>query len=217
MNECIFFIHIFLLFGAVALAKRFGKEALIVIVSLQVILSNLFVTKQIDLFGLNVTATDAYMIGSLVGMNLLQEYFGKDVAKKVLSINTFILIFFTAMALIQIFYKPSIHDSLHPSFLAILSFSPRIFISSIACFYLSQKLDVELFGKLRKKLSLPLAMALSLLISQALDTVLFSYLALYGLVHSLSSIIIMSYAIKLITLFSMTPLTAFFRKNAHNA
>ena len=208
MNEMIFFIHIFLLFGALILTKRFGKEALITLISLQVILSNLFVTKQIELFGLSVTATDAYMIGSLVGMNLLQEYFGKESAKKVLTINTFILIFFTAMALIQIGYKPSPYDSLHPSFLAILSFSPRIFLSSIGCFYLSQKIDVELFSALRKKLSLPLSMTLSLLISQALDTILFSYLALYGVVHSLSSIIIMSYAIKLITLFSMAPLTA---------
>ncbi len=212
MNECIFLTHIFLLFGAVTVAKRLGKEALIAIISLQVVLSNLFVTKQIVLFGLEVTATDAYMIGSLVGMNLLQEYFGKESAKKVLTLNTFILIFFTFMSLIQIGYKPSIHDSLHSSFLSILSISPRIFISSIVSFYLSQKIDIELFPLFRKKFTLPIAMTFSLLISQAADTVLFSYLALYGIVHSVLSIITMSYGIKLIALFSMTPLTALFRK-----
>ncbi len=212
MNECIFFTHILLLFGALALAKRFGKEALAIIISLQVVLSNLFVTKQITLFGLDVTATDAYMIGSLVGMNLLQEYFGKESAKKVLSLNTFILIFFTLVSLIQIAYKPSAHDTLHPSFFAILSVSPRIFISSIVTFYISQKIDIELFPLFRKKFTLPLAMAFSLMITQATDTILFSYLALYGMVHSMFSIIIMSYAIKLITLFSITPLTALFKR-----
>lgn len=212
MNETIFFTHILLLFGAILLAKRFGKEALIVIISLQVVLANLFVTKQIVLFGLDVTATDAYMVGSLVGMNLLQEYFGKEIAKKVLSINAFILLFFTAVSLIQIVYKPSIHDSFHSSFLAILSISPRIFISSILTFYLSQKLDVEIFALFRKRLALPMAMTFSLMISQACDTILFSYLALYGVVHSMISIIFMSYLIKLITLFSMTPLTAFLKR-----
>ena len=212
MNECIFFTHIILLFGALALAKRFGKEALAIIISLQVVLSNLFVTKQITLFGLDVTATDAYMIGSLVGMNLLQEYFGKESAKKVLSLNTFILIFFTLVSLIQIAYKPSQHDSLHPSFFAILSVSPRIFISSIVTFYISQKIDIELFPLFRKKFALPLAMAFSLMITQATDTILFSYLALYGIVHSMFSIIVMIYTIKLITLFRMTPITALFKR-----
>jgi uncharacterized PurR-regulated membrane protein YhhQ (DUF165 family) len=55
-------------------------------------------------------------------------------------------------------------------------------------------------------------MTFSLLISQGADTLLFGYLALNGIVHSLFSVIIMSYAIKLITLFSMAPLTSFFRK-----
>ena len=213
MNECIFFTHIMLLFGALVLAKRFGKEALSVIISLQVVLANLFVTKQITLFGLEVTPTDAYMIGSLVGMNLLQEYFGKESAKKMLSINTYILIFFTAVSMIQIAYRPSLHDSFHSSFFTILSTSPRIFLSSIVVFFISQKFDVELFALFRKRFALPLAMTFSLIISQGCDTILFSYLALYGIVHSLSSIILMSYAIKLITLFSMTPLTALIKRS----
>jgi len=212
MNEIIFFIHIFLLFGSIAVAKRFGKEALSIIISLQIVLSNLFVTKQITLFGLDVTSTDAYMIGSLVGMNVLQEFFGKFSAKKILSFNTIVLIFFSAAAFIQIIYKPSIYDQFHSSFSTILSVSPRVFIASIISFYISQQIDIELFAIFRKKCSLAIAMTFSLLISQAADTVLFGYLALYGIVHSLFSVIIMSYVIKLITLFSMAPLTSFFRK-----
>ncbi len=212
MNEMIFFTHILLLFGAIVLAKRFGKEALAVIISLQVVLANLFVTKQITLFGLDVTPTDAYMIGSLVGMNVLQEYFGKESAKKVLSINTFILVFFMFVSVIQIAYKPSLYDSFHPAFFSILSMSPRIFLSSILTFYISQKIDVELFSFFRKKFSLPFAMTFSLVISQGTDTILFSYLALYGIVHSIASIIFMSYSIKLITLFSMAPLTTLIKR-----
>jgi uncharacterized integral membrane protein (TIGR00697 family) len=212
MNELIFFLHTLILFGATILAKRHSKEALISLIVLQAVLANLFVTKQIVLFGLTVTATDAYTIGSLIGMNLLQEFFGKESAKKILNVNTFILIFFTGMSFIQLAYKPSAHDNMHKSFFEILSISPRIFFSSILAFYLSQKLDVETFGIFRKKFSLPIAMAISLMISQAFDTILFSYLALYGVVQSILSIIVMSYLIKLISLFTLTPLTTFLRR-----
>lgn len=212
MNEILFFTHIALLFGATLLAKRLGKEALMVLASLQVVLANLFVTKQIVLFGLEVTPTDAYIIGSLLTVNVLQEYFGKESARKILSINTYILVFFALMALIQIFYTPSAHDSLHPAFTAVLSQSPRVFIGSIIAFYISQRLDIEMFSFFRKKWALPIAMFSSLAISQACDTILFSYLALYGVVHSIVSIMGLSYAIKLITLFSMTPLTSFLKR-----
>src|SRR3990167_9908689 len=115
MNEILFFTHIALLFFAVLGARRLGEMGLASLSSLQVVLANLFVTKGIVLFGLEVTPTDAYIVGSLVTVNVLQEYFGKESAKKVLSINTYILLFFTAMALIQIYYKPSSHDTLHPA------------------------------------------------------------------------------------------------------
>lgn len=211
MNECLFFGHILLLIGFITLAHRLGKHALMALVTFQVVLANLFVTKEITLFSLHVTPTDAYAIGSLVGLGLLQEYYGKDEAKKLSHLNFFILLFFTAMALVQILYIPSSHDRLHPAFASILSTSPRIFLSSIFCFYLTQKLDIALFGLFRRRCSLALTMAFTLIITQALDTILFSYLALYGLVHSLFHIIVVSYLIKMIAMAAMIPFTKYLK------
>ena len=202
MNESIFFGHTLLLVASLWSASQ--KESLMCLTGLMVILDNLFVTKQIFLFGMEVTPTDAYMIGSLFAMNLLQDRFGKEAAKTMLSINTALLLFFAAMATVQILYKPSPHDTLHPAFTSILWQSPRIFLASITSFYLSQRIDLECFGFFRKRLTLPLAMLSSISISQAFDTIVFSFLALYGLVHSLWAIMALSYAVKCITLFCMT-------------
>ena len=207
MNETIFFIHIAVLIAFTYLALSKGKESLLALSGLQWVLANLFVTKSITLFGLEVTPTDAFMISSLLGSNLIQEYFGKEEAKKVVPLGFLFLTFFTLMSLFQIYYQPSPHDRMDGAFKTVLQTTPRIILSSIFSFLVTQRIDIELFGRLRKRFSLRMAMLFSLSVTQGLDTVLFSFLALYGNVPSLFSIMIFSYSIKMITLSSMTLLT----------
>ncbi|MBS0585785.1 MAG: queuosine precursor transporter [Verrucomicrobia bacterium] len=214
MNEAIFFIHILVLILFTYLALRVGREALLALCALEWVLANLFVTKGIVLFSLHVTPTDAYAIASLLGSNLLQEYFGREEAKKSLRISLVLLLFFTAMSIFQIGYLPSSLDEMDGAFRSILMTTPRIALSSIISFLVTQRVDIELFGYLRKRLSLRTAMLCSLAVTQALDTALFSVLALYKVVPSLTSIMLFSYAIKMITLVSMTVLTPLQRKAA---
>jgi len=77
MNEFIFLLHIIIIAISSLVALRLGKEALVAYVCVLGILSNLFVTKQILLFGFNVIATDAFVVGAVLGLQLLQEYYGK--------------------------------------------------------------------------------------------------------------------------------------------
>lgn len=207
MNELIFFGHIALLIGFTFFALRIGKHALFSLCAIEILLANLFVTKQITLFSFSVTPTDAYIIGSLLASNLLQEYFGKEEAKKLVNLNLLMLVFFTAMALVQIIYIPSSHDGMHSAFSAILSPSPRIFIASLICFYATVKLDIEFFGFLRKRFSLTGSMAISLVTTQAFDTIAFSMLGLYGMVYSLTTVMLVSYLMKMITISAMVPFT----------
>ena len=72
MNETIFFLHIFSALLFLALAIRLGKMALGVYVALSGVLANLFVVKQIELFGLHATASDVFAVGGILGLNLLQ-------------------------------------------------------------------------------------------------------------------------------------------------
>jgi queuosine precursor transporter len=215
MNEILFFIHALLVMGFGFGALRMGKAALTAWVALQAVLANLFVLKQISLFGFNVTCSDVFAIGSIFALNLLREYFGQDAAKKTLWTCFFTMIFFVLMAQIHLFYVPSSFDTAHPAFETILSPSPRLLLVSLAVFVLVQQIDLLLFGILKRKFyTLPLSLrnACSVSITQFLDTFLFSVFGLWGLVSHLSDIILVSFLIKLLVIALMSPLTHFSKR-----
>lgn len=211
MNEALFFGHIVLVIGFVLYAYRLGSSALAAVVALQAILANLFVVKQTTLFGWSVTCSDVFAIGGILGLNLLQESWGKEAASKAIRISLVSMIFFAAMAQIHLLYLPSSFDETQGAFQIIFSSSTRIVISSIAVYYIVQKLDVQIFSFLKrifKERSLGLRLAISLLLSQFLDTVLFSFLGLYGLVESLFDIIVVSYLVKCLIIASSSSFVA---------
>jgi len=204
MNELIFFTHISLIVLVTYFALRLGKPYLIAWTALQAVLANLFVIKQTMLFGLNVTCSDAYAVGGFLSLNLAQEYFGKETAKKMLYTSLFILGAFGVFSFVQLQYVPSNADWANNHFVALLKHSPRILGTSFICFFIAQAIDLFTFSKIRKKLPLVVAMIVTLTISQAIDTTLFGVLALSGLVESLWSIIAMSMAIKMICIITMS-------------
>lgn len=217
MNEALFLFHVVLVVGFGCVALKMGKGTLSAWVALQAVLANLFVLKQICFFGFHVTCSDVFAIGSIFGLNLLQEYFGKDAARKALWGCFFAMLFFVAMAQIHLFYAPSPWDTSQEAFEAILSSSPRLLLVSLGVFFLVQQIDVRLFGYLKERCPwIPVAFrnGTSLVVTQFLDTVLFSILGLWDLVASLSDIIIISFCIKLAVIALMTPLIHFSKRFA---
>lgn len=71
-----------------------GKGALTTWIALVSLMANLFVLKQIDLFGFNATASDVFAVGSLLGLNLLQEKFGREAAQRAIWVSFSALILF---------------------------------------------------------------------------------------------------------------------------
>lgn len=219
MNELTFIIHIIALVGFVFIARRFGKEALAACLAVQVILANLFVMKQTTLFGLNVTCSDVYTVGSIFAMNLIQLHFGKKMANKALNITFFLLFLVMVMSQFHLRYLPSKDDTMSPAFTAILGSAPRIMITSFVSAFLAQKLDIKLFGFIKNrfpKTSFFLPFALASLITQFFDTVLFSYGALYGTIHNMRDIIVMSYTVKVLVIFGIAPFTLFVKKQVQH-
>lgn len=211
MNEMIFFLHILAVMAFVFAALKLGKTALISMVALQAVLANLFVVKQTVLFGFSVTCSDVFSVGSILALNLLQEYFGKDEAAKAVKISFLSLIFFALMSQIHLFYTPAPFDLSQEGFLSIFSSTPRIIIASIAVFYFVQRVDLVFFGWLLKR-GVPLRLGISLIVSQFLDTFLFSFAGLYGLVASLFDIILISYLVKLLIIFCSAPIASFSKR-----
>jgi len=208
-NELLFLIHVLVITMCTIIAAKMGKEALISNIALLCVLANLFILKQITFFGLYPTASDAFSVGIIVGLNVLQEYFGKVVTKKAILICFFSLIMYTILSQIHLIYEPNIYDFSSIHYKALMQFMPRIAIASISVILFVQALNRMLFGFLKKKLHgkyFLLRNLITIVITQLIDTVLFSFASLYGVVSNIGDIIIISTTVKLAAIAIMVPL-----------
>ncbi|MCI5052693.1 MAG: queuosine precursor transporter [Simkaniaceae bacterium] len=207
MNYLVFSCHIFAISLFILLASRMGRGALVSMSALGAVIANLFVIKQVSLFGATITCADAYSVGAIIAMNLCQSKYGKDAGKEMVRIAFFCLAFFGVMTQIHLTYQPAAEDWTHNAFKTILETSPRIVFASITSFVVSSRIDVEWFAFLRKRLPLLAATMISVACTQTLDTFLFSVLGLWGLVSSLLNIFLISLAAKLVAIAMMGLIT----------
>ncbi|HXF28352.1 MAG TPA: queuosine precursor transporter [Chlamydiales bacterium] len=206
-NNTLFFIHAASILIFLYTCLRLGKEALMAFVAGTWIAANFYATKEILLFGFEVTASDVYTIGAMMGLFLIQEYWGKLAVRATLHLS-FLLLFFAALtSYFHVQYTPSTHDTMHTTFERLLAPTPRLAIASFVSFVIVQYLEIALFQLFQKAQRIPLSIrAFSVgAITQCLDTLLFSILGLSGIVHSLVDIFVVSYFIKLIVLAVASP------------
>lgn len=209
-NEILFLIHSCACAISALGALWLGPSALVGLVCMFGIIANIFVSKQITLFGFETIATDAFIVGSIFCLNMLQEHFGRAWALKAIAANFYVTVVYLIFSLLHVAYTPNAFDTMDGNFVAILNPMPRIIISSVIVYLISQYLDAVLFGYLKRVFKgkyLPLRNVLSMATSQLVDTVLFSYAALYGSVYSVVSIVIVSYSIKMIVIALTAPFT----------
>lgn len=191
--------HVAVLLFLILLTLRLGERALHAWLCVIAVSMNLFVSKQITLFGLDVTATDALAVSYLLGFNLMQEFYGKATARSHLLISFLVSSGFVLLSFFQIWYEPNDFDVMHSSFNMILRPLPRIISSSIFTFVVVQAFDIFFFGWLREKFNgkmLVARLSICLVATQIIDTCLFSFLALYGQVGSIYDIIEVSLCFK---------------------
>ncbi|MBA3953982.1 queuosine precursor transporter [Candidatus Dependentiae bacterium] len=224
-NIALFFISIACVSTATLIALKLGKQALIALICVQVILVNLFVSKEIILFGFTATSSDSLAVGITLGFNLLQEYFGRLEAQKTIWVSFFCSLFYTSMSLLQVAYIPTALDTTSEHFEALLSPMPRVIGASLIVFLIVQQLDTRLYAFLSTRLKnrfFILRNYSSVAITQFVDTVLFSFLGLYKLNGNFDSltaifeIIVISYTIKLIVIAVAAPFLALSKKIIHH-
>jgi len=207
-NEILFMLHSIIISLFALGAFALGPYALAAFVCVQCLLANLFVIKQINLFGFNATCSDVFTIGAVLGLNLLQEYYGRDITRKTIWINFFLLVFYAIVSQIHLLYTPSAYDFSQPLFTELLIFMPRIVIASFTVYLISQMADYALYGFLKrtwKDKFLVIRNYTSITITQLFDTVLFSFLGLYGIINHIWEVITISYSIKLVAILVATP------------
>jgi uncharacterized integral membrane protein (TIGR00697 family) len=215
INEVLFLVSIIFIAFSSIIALYLSATALTALVCLEIVLMNLFVTKQMMLCGLNATTADALGIGAVLGINLLREYYGALIARKTVYLSFAIVIFYTIITWLQLAYEPSACDVQQPHFVAILGQMPRILLASLFTYMLVESIEYYLYDYYKKWFNGRYFIIRNygvVLVTQMLDTVLFTVLGLYGIVDNVTEIITVSYAIKAITIVCMTPLMVICKK-----
>ena len=223
-NEFLLAGSVVLIFGAVLLGyKFFGRSGLYCMSAVMTILANIEVILLIDAFSMEQTLGNVLFAATFLITDILSECEGKAKANKAVWIGVFSSLFFLLLSQSWLIYTPSVNDYAYESIKNVFSNTPRMIISSLVVYVVSQLFDVWLYHKwwsftekrfCDKRKYLWLRNNGSTLISQILNTLLFTLLAFWGTydAKTLISIFLSSYVIFIVTSLLDTPVVYFARR-----
>lgn len=178
--------------GTVLLYRYFGKAGLQVAIATAIILANLQGPKLTIIFGLQTSLGVIFYSSIFFATDVLSENYGKAEANKAVRMGFAVSVIVLVMMSLALLYLPSNRPetaaysaSIHESFATIVSFTPRFVFGSLLAYYVSQTFDVWAFHKIKEMTGerwLWLRNNGSTLASQALDTVIYSLVAWWGIV-----------------------------------
>jgi hypothetical protein len=214
MNELIFIAYVVSLLVSLLIAMRMGSVALSSLVVTLWVIANLFVQKQIDLFGFSVTAADALVVGAMLGVNLLQEFYGKDVARKTIWASFFVLCVYVVLSMLHCAYVPNQFDTTQAMFMRLLYPMPRLVVASLLAYLVAANVEYYLYGFLKTMTNgrfFVFRNYATVTVSQFIDTLLFSFIGLYGIVGNFFHVVMFSYMIKLGIVLFAAPILSYAR------
>lgn len=212
-NEWIFISTVLIYLGSVlVLYKVFGKNGLYAFAVFGTLLGNIAVCKCVDIFGVSTTAGNVLYAATFLVTDILSEKYGKRDASRAVAYSFSIMVLWMLGTQLILLFTPNANDYINESLKVVFGLVPRITIASLVGFICSQNLDVFLYhfiwGKTGNSLAkLWLRNNGSTLISQAVDTAIFTTLAFWGVypVNVFFSIMITTYMFKAIVALCDTP------------
>ncbi len=227
MNELLLSGSVVFIFGMALLGYRFfGKSGLFVLSAVATILANVEALLLINAFGMEQTLGNVLFAVTFLITDILSECEGKKEANKAVFIGIFSSLFFLLLSQSWLLYRPSENDVIMEGFRSVFSNTPRIVISSLVVYAISQFFDVWLYHKWwaftekrfgDRRRFLWLRNNGSTLISQILNTLLFTLFAFWGTYDTatLFSIFGSSYVIFIFTSLLDTP-AVYLARSIHN-
>lgn len=201
MNEILFLVTIVVNFTGILVAyKLFGKTGLFVWAGIASIITNIEVTKCVDMFGLSVTLGNVIYSSTFLATDILSETYGSKDARKAVWIGFFTSIAFTVIIQISMLFTPNSQDFVSTSMDTVFGLLPRLTVASLIAYLVSNMLDTFLFD-IFKRISpkhLWLRNNAATLISQLVDNVIFTAIAWIGVfdLHTMIELGITSQIIK---------------------
>ncbi len=226
-NELLIILSFFVIYGSLLLSYRlFGKKGLLAFSVFATLVANIEVLLLVDAFGIEMTLGNVLFGSTFLVTDILSENHGRKEANKAVLISTFLSVIFVAVSQLWLLYTPAANDWASGAFHTIFSNTPRIICASLGVYLISQLADVWLYHKwwewCRKRFGdsrsgLWIRNNGSTMISQLINTSLYTFFAFYGTYewHTLVSIFASSYCIFLVTSLLDTPLV-YICRNLHD-
>ncbi|MFC4712287.1 queuosine precursor transporter [Planococcus dechangensis] len=164
--------------------KTFGKTGLFAWVAVATILANIQVTKTIEIIGLTATLGNSLYASTFLATDILNEKYGKKEAKKAVWLGFSSLLIMVLTMQFGLQFLPADSDFAQGSLETIFGLVPQIAIASLIAYLLAQHIDVIVFSALRRVFPKDSQFWIrnngSTLLSQLLDTLIFTSIAFYG-------------------------------------
>ncbi|MBQ4482048.1 MAG: queuosine precursor transporter [Lachnospiraceae bacterium] len=219
-NEIIFILTVLIYLGSVlVLYKLFGKNGLYAFAIFGTLLGNIAVCKNINIFGFGTTAGNVLYASTFLVTDILSEKYGKKEASKAVAYSFSVMVLWMLGTQLMLWFTPNENDFANESMKIVFGLVPRITVASLIGYVCSQNLDVFLYhyiwgktGNTRAKLWM--RNNGSTLTSQLIDTVLFTFIAFWGVypIDVFLSILITTYLFKAVVAVLDTPFMYWARK-----
>lgn len=195
---------------AVLIYRFFGKFGLYALIVASVITANIQVIKTVQLFGLTATLGNVLYGSIFFTTDILSEVYGKRAARRGVWLGFIGMALMTLWMQIGLKFIPDISDFSQDSFVTIFSLMPRIAAGSMIAYLISQHHDIFAFHFWKKKTAgrfLWLRNNASTMVSQAIDTIIFCTIALWGIfdTNTWLQILATTYLLKLLVAIIDTP------------
>ena len=219
-NSIMFVVSIlFFLAAVIAMYRFFGKTGLYVFTAFGTLLANIQVCKCVDFFGLSTTAGNVLYAATFLVTDILSEKYGKKSAQKAVWIGLSVTVLWIVGTQGTLRLVPNANDMIDPALQQVFGLVPRVAISSLIGYAVSQSVDVALYHLIWKKSGndsrlLWLRNNGSTCLSQLADTIVFTTLAFWGVYETgvFISILVTTYLFKVIVAFMDTPFIYLARK-----
>ncbi len=223
-NELLLIGSLFLCYGSVLLILRLFKDVgLYAWTVIATITANIEVLILIHAFGIEQTLGNILFASTFLVTDIMSEVYGKKEANKAVGIGCATSVLFIVLSQYWLQYIPSSNDFAFGAMQTIFSNTPRVMFAGLAAYAISQTFDVWVYHKwwaFTEKISgnrntfLWLRNNGSTLISQLINTLLFTFGAFYGIYEFdvVLSICLSSYIIYVIASICDTPFVYLARK-----
>lgn len=200
-------------FVAILLVYRFfGRIGLFIWVPIAAIVANLQVLKTVELFGLTATLGNIVYASSFLVTDILSENYGKRDARRAVAIGFVSIFALVGLMNLALLFEPDATDFSQPHLSALFEILPRVTGASLLAYLISQYHDVWAYNFWKNRFpgrrTIWLRNNLSTLVSQLIDSVVFSFLAFLGVFAFpvVIEIAATTYLFKLIVAIADTPM-----------